>query len=85
MRDITHRPLLYLKAALLLAAGALAGAGLVFDDHATVVRVVLLGISIWGFCRAYYFAFYALHHYVDTSFRYTGLMSLARYALAKRC
>ena len=84
MRDITHPWVLYLKAILLLIAGALGGAGLIFDDHAPIVRVMLLGISLWGFCRAYYFAFYVLERYVDTRYRYAGLLSLLRYALANR-
>ena len=38
--------------------------------------VVLLILSIWSFCRFYYFAFYVIEHYVDPNYRYSGLLSL---------
>ena len=45
---------------------------------------VLLVISVWAFCRFYYFAFYVLEHYADSSFKYAGLWDLVRYLLGKR-
>jgi hypothetical protein len=43
-----------------------------------------LVVAIWAFCRAYYFAFYVVEHYVDPTYRYSGLLSLVRHALRKR-
>lgn len=43
---------------------------------------VLLALSIWGFCRAYYFAFYVIEKYVDPEFRFSGLLSFAYSASA---
>lgn len=42
---------------------------------------VCLWISIWAFCRFYYFAFYVIEHYVDDQYRYDGLISFFRYWL----
>nr|WP_255712952.1 hypothetical protein [Rhodopirellula sp. JC740] len=42
--------------------------------------VALLAIAVWAFCRAYYFAFYVIEHYVDSGFRFSGLLDFARYA-----
>jgi len=49
------------------------------------VKVALLfGIAVWCFCRAYYFAFYVIEHYVDPAYRFSGLWSFARYLLLRR-
>lgn len=45
---------------------------------------VLTALAVWAFCRAYYFAFYVLEHYVDPSPRFSGLIPFVRYALRRR-
>lgn len=40
-----------------------------------------LAIAIWAFCRAYYFAFYVIQHYIDPRYRFSGLLDFARYAM----
>jgi hypothetical protein len=44
----------------------------------------LLAITIWCFCRSYYFAFYVIEHYVDPGYRFSGLGSFLRYFLSRR-
>ena len=44
---------------------------------------VLLAIAVWCFCRFYYFAFCVIEHYVDGSYRFSGLWSFARYLLVR--
>ena len=83
MRDITSTKLRYAKGVMLLACGALAGAALL-AERPTLKTAVLLAISIWGFARAYYFAFYVVERYVDPTYRFAGLTSLARYLLRRR-
>jgi hypothetical protein len=41
----------------------------------------LMGIAVWAFCRAYYFAFYVIEHYVDAGQPFAGLGAFVRYAL----
>ena len=41
-------------------------------------------ICVWASCRAYYFAFYVIQHYVDPSYRFSGLIDFFRYALSGR-
>ena len=82
MGDITNPRLLYAKGALFLAAGLLAGLALVLENP-TPKTAMLLGLCVWCFARAYYFAFYVVGHYVDPAFRFAGLWSFARYALAR--
>jgi hypothetical protein len=72
MTDIKSPTLLYLKGCLFLIAGCVA-AGLVIAELPTLKVALLLAVAIWCFCRAYYFAFYVIQHYVDPGFRFAGL------------
>lgn len=83
MGDIQSPTLLYLKGALMLAVGLLA-AGLLLAEHPDIKTAVLLATAVWGFCRAYYFAFYVIQHYIDPGYRYAGLMAFARSFLFRR-
>jgi hypothetical protein len=83
MADINSPTLLYAKGGLMLAVGVLA-AGLLVSDSPTIRTVALLAVAVWGFCRAYYFAFYVIEHYVDPSFKFAGLSSFIRYVIWKK-
>ncbi|WP_289451933.1 hypothetical protein, partial [Klebsiella pneumoniae] len=74
MGDITNPRRLYLKAALFVVLGLLAG-GLILYQHPEWQLALLLAIAIWAFCRAYYFAFYVIEHYIDPGYRFAGLSS----------
>lgn len=82
MGDIKQPWLLYAKGGLMLFTG-LMGASLLLLEHPEVRTAGLLAIAIWGFCRAYYFAFYVVEHYVDPSFKFSGLMSFVRYTMQR--
>jgi hypothetical protein len=82
MADIRDPRLLYAKGLLLLCAGIFAGA-LLLAENATWRSTLLLTITIWAFCRAYYFAFYVIEHYIDRNFRYSGLFAFLIYLLKK--
>jgi hypothetical protein len=66
MSDIKDPRLLYLKGTLFLFAGCVA-AGLIVAEQPTLRVALLLAVAIWAFCRAYYFAFYVIERYVDSS------------------
>ena len=83
MQDIKTPRILWLKGVLFLIIG-IASSVLLIVEMPTLRTVVLLLLAIWGFCRAYYFAFYVIEHYVDARFRFSGLMSFIAYALRKR-
>ncbi len=83
MRDLKSAAAIWTKGILFLAIGVVA-AVLVWLELGTWRGRLLLVLSIWAFCRAYYFAFYVLEKYVDPSFRFSGLFSFARYALRRR-
>lgn len=81
--DIENPHLLKIKGSLFLLLGLIA-AGLLVLQSADWTTVGLLLITIWAFCRFYYFAFYVLHHYADKSFNYSGLIDLMKYLIGKR-
>jgi hypothetical protein len=83
MADLKNPKLIYAKGFLFLFAGVLAG-GIVIADHPTLRTAALLALCVWSFARFYYFAFYVIEHYVDRSYRFASLTSLARYLLTRR-
>jgi len=83
LRDLTDARLIHLKGGLFLLLGAIAS-GLLLYASPTLQTAALLAIAIWAFCRFYYYAFYVITHYVDPSYRFSGLGSFARYLLQRR-
>lgn len=82
MTDIKSPVLLYAKGFLMLAVGVLASA-LLLVDRFDIRSAILLAIAVWGFCRAYYFAFYVIQQYVDPQYRFAGLVDFARYCVKR--
>jgi hypothetical protein len=53
-------------------------------DNPTWKDAGLLILALWCFCRAYYFAFYVIEHYVDPGYKFSGLFSFLKYLLTRR-
>lgn len=83
MKDLADPRWIKLKGLLFLVVGVLSGALLIFEQPSLKIAA-LLCLTVWGFCRSYYFAFYVIEHYVDPGYRFSGLWSFARYLVAKR-
>jgi hypothetical protein len=81
--DLKNPKLIYLKGFLFLFLGATGSILLLLQAPSGRVAALLL-ISIWSFCRFYYFAFYVIQHYVDPGFRFAGLLDFFRYVRRKR-
>jgi hypothetical protein len=82
-RDLKNPSWMRLKSALLLGIGVLASA-LLLLEHPTWRTAALLAAAVWGFSRAYYFAFYVVEHYIDPGYRFAGLASFVRYMCSRR-
>lgn len=79
-----HQPwLLKLKGLLFLLLGILSAIA-VLTQTPSYTSFFWYVISIWAFCRFYYFAFYVLHTYADPNFKYSGLWSLIVYLIKKK-
>ena len=83
MKDLTDPRWIKSKGVLFLLLGIFA-ALLIVLEQPSLQLAALLGLCIWVFCRAYYFAFYVLQHYVDPEFRFSGLWSAVRYLISRR-
>ncbi len=71
-RDLSHPGWIKLKGVLFLIIGILS-AVLLLLEAPTLKCALLLAICVWCFCRFYYFAFYVIEKYVDSSFKFSGL------------
>jgi hypothetical protein len=78
MKDLTDPRWIKFKAVLFFLVGMLAAVLLVIEMPTWRVAV-LLALTVWSFCRAYYFAFYVIEKYVDPGFRFSGLGSAIKY------
>ena len=82
MKELTNPGWIKLKGFLFLIVGAAAALLVILENG--VKTGILLAISIWCFCRFYYFAFYVIQHYVDEQYRFSGLWSFARYLIESK-
>ena len=80
MRNLRSPKLMWLKGILFLMIGSVS-AVLLWLEAPEWRRALLLALTIWGFCRAYYFAFYVLEKHVNPGFRFAGLISLISHLL----
>jgi hypothetical protein len=83
MKDLTSPTAIKVKGILFLLVGLLSAA-LLICEHPSWKVAVLLVVSIWCFCRFYYFAFYVIEKYVDPGYRFSGLFSFMKYLMTKR-
>ena len=59
MGDLQHPKWMYVKAVLFVGIGLICACLLVLANP-RLETWILLGLCIWSFCRAYYFAFYVI-------------------------
>ena len=83
MKDLTNPKWIKLKGGLFLLLGV-AAALMLWLEAPTLKAAALLALAIWCFCRAYYFAFYVIEHYVDPAYRFSGLGSIVAYLFSNR-
>ncbi len=83
MKDLTNPNWIKIKGLLFLLIG-IGAAVLVFLDQPGWKTAVLLILAIWSFCRFYYFAFYVIEKYVDPAYKFSGLISFAKYLFRRR-
>jgi hypothetical protein len=83
MRDLQSHRWMWVKAFLFLIIGITSSA-LILVELPDLRVLALLLLAIWSFCRAYYFAFYVIEHYIDPAFRFSGLFAAFRYLWKQR-
>jgi hypothetical protein len=83
MKNLADPRWIKLKGLLFLLVGLLSGALLLVESPMLKTAVLLL-ITVWCFCRLYYFAFYVIERYVDPGYKFSGLGSFVKYWLGRR-
>ena len=82
MTDLQDPKIIWAKGFLFLALGLVASILVVLESPSLKI-VLLLGIAVWAHCRFYYFMFYVIEHYIDSGYRFSGVLSFVRYALRR--
>lgn len=81
-RDLQDPRWIIAKGVLFLVTGVLAS-GLLLAEVGSLRTATLHFLTIWCFCRFYYFAFYVVQHYIDPQFKFAGLGSVLAYLLRR--
>ena len=82
MGDLQSKSLIIFKGVLFVLLG-IGAAAVLLIKHWSWENAVLLGITIWAFARAYYFAFYVIEKYVDRSYRFAGIWTAVMFLLRR--
>ena len=82
MRDLTNSRAMYAKGVMFVLIGVISSVLLILEKP-TVKVGLLLALAVWGFARAYYFAFYVIEKYVDPGYRFAGLWAFSRYLMTR--
>jgi hypothetical protein len=82
MTDLKKPKWMYLKAVAFILIGAMTFA-LLLTPQGLWIRMALQLLMIWAFARAYYFAFYVIEHYVDNTYKFSGLLHFGWYAIGE--
>ena len=83
MGDLTSPRIIKLKGFLFFLLGVLSSVLLLLPEF-SLRNALLLAITVWSFCRFYYFAFYVIEHYVDPQYRFAGLADFAKYMMRRK-
>ncbi len=78
MGDLKSPRIICIKGFLFLASGSIA-AILLIMQNCSWRTVFLVAVAVWSFCRLYYFLFYVIEHYVNPTFKYSGLIPMLKY------
>ena len=83
MADLQSPKWMYAKAGMFLVIGSMSF-GFLLIPQVLWARVFLQLLMIWAFARAYYFAFYVIEHYIDPTYRFSGLFDFVKYLIGMR-
>jgi hypothetical protein len=83
MTDLKNKNVIIIKGLLFLLIAVIASTA-IFCLAPDWKTVVLLLILIWSSARFYYFLFYVLYAYVDSRYKYAGIVALLKSLAHKR-
>ena len=68
-----------LKAILFLVMGTVGIAFMLVLGEFNIFFAILLLITLWAWCRVYYFCFYVIHKFFDPEYKFNGLFHFILY------
>ncbi len=74
---------MWLKGWLFVLIGLMSAAILLFENWSWRTALLLV-LCVWGFCRAYYFAFYVIERWVEPGYKFSGLAHFLSYWWRRR-
>lgn len=83
MGDLKNPKWIYLKGFLFLVILLVCACWLIFESTIWM-RIVLILLLIWSSARLYYFMFYVIENYVDSDFKFAGIVSFVQYLLRRK-
>lgn len=81
--DLQSTRLIHLKGWLFLLIGLMSTTCLLIELANWRLAAMIL-VSIWAFCRFYYYAFYVIEKYTDEQYKFAGLGSFIVFWLKKK-
>ena len=83
MSDLKSKKLIYLKGFLFLVI-LLSSTGLIIYETRSWKIVLLLALTIWASSRIYYFMFYVIEKYVDSTYKFASIFSFLKYLFSNK-
>jgi hypothetical protein len=83
MTDLQNPKLIYAKGWLFLAILLISITAVLLETTSWRVAALLL-VIVWSSARFYYFMFYVIEKYVDSSYRFAGISSFVRYLMQRK-
>lgn len=83
MRDLKNQATIYVKGRLFFLGGVLAALALLVEQP-TIKTAILISAFTWCSARCYYFMFYVIEHYVDATYRFSGILAFFTYLLKQK-
>ncbi len=83
MSDLKSKSAIYLKGFLFFAMVLLC-AGILIAQSDTWQDIAIILVLIWASARSYYFMFYVIERYVDSSYKFSGVYSFIKYCLSNK-
>lgn len=81
--DLKTRWLIHAKGGMFVLVGVAAG-GLLIAQVPTLRTVALLMVTVWAFCRFYYYLFYVLERYLGREKRFAGVCDALGFLLTPK-
>ncbi len=82
-KDIKSHKLMYLKAILFLLILVISVIEILLTTRDLKTGILLI-LIIWASARIYYFMFYVIENYIDTNYKFSGIISFVQYLIRNK-